>query len=250
MDFPSPTSFPITKKAKRKIGRALHDYAMLKDGDRVLVAVSGGVDSLVLACVLKQWLKKAPIHYDLKAVYIDNGFWSPGDGWEPPSRRIGDQLTRYGVSYEAVKARHLAREDLTCFLCARNRRSLLFDLAHEWGMNKIALGHHMDDLIETYFINMMFAANISTMVPKQTLFNGELDIIRPLAYLEKKDVRILAEKASLETVPNYCPIERDTKRERVRLILQQIYQQEEGAKQSIFRALSNVREDYMLLKPS
>ena len=129
---------------------------------------------------------------------------------------------------------------------ARNRRSQLFDLAREWQMNKIALGHHKDDLVETLFLNMLYSGNISTMVPKQDLFDGELHIIRPLAYLEKKDVKKIAELAGIHPVQNYCPIEKDTRRETVRELLATIYAREPGAKRSLFSSMANVREGYML----
>lgn len=224
----------------------MHDYGMLEEGDRVMVAVSGGVDSLVLAFLLKSWLAKAPINYDLQAVYIDNGFWQPEFGGDPPAERIKALTEKCGIDFVRVAARNLENEKRTCFLCARNRRSQLFDLAQEMQIDKIALGHHMDDLIETLLLNMVYSGNISTMVPKQSLFDGELHIIRPLAYIEKSDVKKLAELFGIEAVENYCPLEKDTKRETVRSMLAELYTQESGAKRSLFKAMSNVRKGYLL----
>jgi len=223
----------------------MYDYAMLEHGDRVLLGVSGGVDSSVLAFVLKNWMDKAPIDYTLKAVYIDNGFWKAENGGSPPAERISETLAGFKVDCTVVKARKLEDDDLTCFLCARNRRSQLFDLAHEWQMNKIALGHHLDDLIETMFLNMLYSGNLSTMVPKQTLFNGEVHIIRPFAYLEKKHILEIADLAKIEAVKNYCPIEKDTRREVVRNMLANMYSSNPGAKKSIFQSMKNVRQEYL-----
>lgn len=236
----------LPRASNKKIGKAMHDYAMLQHGDRVLVGVSGGVDSQVLAWVLQNWLAKAPIKYVLKSVYIDNGFWKPAYGGTPPSEQMVAILRGFGMACTVVKARKIPDNERSCFLCARNRRSQLFDLAHEWQMNKVALGHHMDDLVETLFLNMLYSGNISTMVPKQSLFENELAIIRPLAYLEKNDVRRIAEQAGITAIRNYCPVEPETRRERVRELLADIYAREPGAKKSIFQSMKNVRDGYML----
>lgn len=238
----------IPEKVNRQIGRAFSDYSMLEDGDRVLAAVSGGVDSLVLAWLLHAWQKKAPIEYEVHAINIDNGFWTEKHGGCKPSLLLARELEKLGLSYSVEKARaKFVETTRTCFLCARARRNQLFDYAKANGYNKIALGHHKDDLVETVFINMLYSGNISTMVPKQVLFGGKLSLIRPLAYVEKEDVVILADTLRIIPVENLCPLAEDTRREYVREVLNTIYAREPGAKSSLFAALSNVREGYMLL---
>ena len=230
----------------RKIGRAMHDYSMFSNGDRVLVAVSGGVDSLTLACVLKIWQKKAPIHFDLIVQYIDHGFWKRKAGAANPGKEIARQLQDFSLEVKVAEEWAIEENDRTCFFCSRNRRSQLFDLARKEGYNKIALGHHKDDLIETFMLNAIYSGNISTMVPKQDLFGGTLSIVRPMAYLEKDEVCEIADGLKLDAVKNLCPLSDDTRREKVRNLLEALYREEPVAKNSLFAALANVRKDYLL----
>jgi tRNA 2-thiocytidine biosynthesis protein TtcA len=240
------TDYRLPARLNRKIGQAMHDYSMFSAGDNVLVAVSGGVDSLVLSGVLSMWQKKAPIRFNLTAQHIDHGFWRRDAAMLAPAVTIGRQLLPFGLTLETVAEREISDEARTCFLCARNRRSQLFDLAREQGYNKIALGHHKDDLIETFFLNAIYSGNISTMVPRQDLFGGTLAIVRPMAYLEKTDVEQLAGDLQLQPVKNLCPLSEDTRREKVRSLLQRFYEDEPSAKSSVFAALSNVRREYLL----
>jgi len=238
-----PSALP--PNLNRKIGRAMGDWQMLEDGDRVLVAVSGGVDSLVAAWVLHLWRSKAPIDYQLEAVYVDNGFWTPGHGGRPPVERIGEQLKRFGLPFFGVEG-WAVEDERTCFVCARNRRSQLFELARQKGFNKVALGHHKDDLIETFMINALYSGNVSTMLPRQDLFEGRLSLIRVLSYLEKNEIIEISRLVDLVPVESYCPIGDDSRRETVRSLLDHICKQVPDARNSIFSALGNVREGYML----
>lgn len=241
----------LPRQVNRRIGQAMQDYSMLSHGDQVLVAVSGGVDSLVLAWLLQMWLRKAPIVYTVRVIHIDMGFRGPhveGEKLVNPLEKLRDQLLRFGISVQVEQARELpdsAGGERSCFSCARQRRQQLFDLAREHGCNKIAFGHHQDDLIETLFLNMLYSGNISTMMPRQDLFAGRLALIRPLAYIEKHEVMDIAMTLGLTAVDNLCPLTGSTRRDHVRNVMQTLYQQGPEVKASLFASMFNVREEYL-----
>jgi tRNA 2-thiocytidine biosynthesis protein TtcA len=236
----------LSKPVNRKIGRAMHDYSMLADGDQVLIAVSGGVDSLVLSWILNNWQHKAPIRYNLLAVYIDNGFGTS------MSDNVAKQLDRINVPYLIEKTdfweRAAAAEDgkSICYHCAKLRRNLLFSIAEQQGFNKIAFGHHKDDILETFFINLLYAGNLSTMVPKQELFDGRINIIRPMAYLVKDEIRKIAAEINIIPVKNACPKDSDSKRQVARKVVASLSELDPKVKSNIFAALSNIRKGYLL----
>jgi tRNA 2-thiocytidine biosynthesis protein TtcA len=236
----------LNKAVNRRIGQAMHRYDMLADGDRVLIAVSGGVDSLVLTWLLKYWRRKAPINYKIFAVHIDNGFDSQmGD-------KVAEQLQKIGVPYQVEKTDFwekaaVAEEGKSiCYHCARLRRNRLFSIAEQENFNKIAFGHHKDDIIETFFINLLYAGNLSTMVPNQKLFSGKLNIIRPMAFLEKEEIIQIANILEIVPVKNPCPKDEDSKRREVRKIAASLSALDPKVKSSIFAALANIREGYLL----
>lgn len=236
----------IPGKINRLIGQAMHTYNMLADGDRILIAVSGGIDSLVLAVALREWRKKAPIDYELEVVHVDMGIKDTLTG------PINLELAPYNLSALRVEQSPPTEDAApvsggnTCFQCSRNRRTRLFSLAGEMECNKLALGHHKDDLIETFFINVLYAGNISTMLPAQPIFNGDLTIIRPLAFLSKEEVKELAGIFGLNPVAGNCPLAVSTRRDTVREMLNTFYLRDPSIKSNIFKSLNNVREDYLL----
>jgi tRNA 2-thiocytidine biosynthesis protein TtcA len=240
----------LKKSVNHRIGQALHTYGMLAAGDRVMLAVSGGIDSLVLVWLLRFWRRKAPIDFDLLAVHLDMGFG------ENEAGLVAAQLDRLGLPYLIEKSdigrRALEAEDgkSGCYHCARQRRNRLFELAREKGCNKIAMGHHQEDIIETFFLNLLWAGNLSTMVPKQELFGGKLALIRPMAYLEKHEIREIGASLEIDPVANPCPLSKESKRMQTRDLLEKsFYPLNPATKATIFTALSNPRPDYLLKKP-
>lgn len=234
----------LPRSINRKIGRAMHDYSMLAHGDRVLLAVSGGVDSLVLSWILDNWRHKAPINYEIKAVHIDMGFGGRED-YKAVSAEMDKLNIPLLVEHSDFGINNQDNE-VTCYRCARRRRGRLFELAREYDCQGLALGHHMDDIIETLFINMLYSGNISTMRPGQELFNGRLTLIRPLAYLAKDEVWTLARLAGITPVKNPCPRADHNKRDEVRNLLKSLYQRDPLYRANIFASLHNVKTDYLL----
>ncbi|CAK8716584.1 tRNA(Ile)-lysidine/2-thiocytidine synthase N-terminal domain-containing protein [Candidatus Electronema halotolerans] len=242
----------LTAGQNRRVAQAMLAYQMLAAGDRVLIAVSGGLDSLVLAWLLHDWQRKTPFVYDVQAVHID---MAAGDG-QPGCRaaQTAAQLAALGIPCTILPAEQPIR--LTegadpkgiCHHCARARRRQLFELARQEGFSSLALGHHRDDIVETFFINLTSGGNISTMRPKQELFSGRLALLRPLAYLCKEEIQAIAQRLGLTAVPSNCPLAEQTRRTDIRSLLAHIYQQLPGSREQIFAALGNVRSEYLLIQ--
>ena len=234
------------KAVLRAVGRAIHHYNMISDGDRIAVGLSGGKDSLALMWALQERLSHIPIHYSLLAVYIDLGFeGDPAHLIEEYCKNMGYRLqvehTDYGIQGHSENNR-----ENPCFLCSRLRRKRLFELANELGCNKLALGHHMDDIIETLFLNMCYSGEISTMVPCQPFFKGKLTVIRPLAFLDEPKINRFAEDHRFPEFKNPCPTAKISKRNEVKKMLNNLYKTNKKIKGNIFRAMSHVKLDYLL----
>ncbi len=238
----------LNKAVNQRIGRAMHLYKMLDNGDRILIAVSGGIDSLVLAWLLDYWQKKAPITYDLLAVHLDMGFEETGN----VGHLVAEQLSRLSVPFMIEQTdfgrKALAAENgkSTCYHCSRQRRNRLFEIAASNGMSKIAFGHHKDDILETFFLNLLYGGNISTMVPRQDLFGGSLSLIRPLAFVEKNEIWDIGSALGIKPVKNPCVFDGQSKRQEIRSLLDSLYNQNAKVKGNVFAALGNIRQGYQL----
>ena len=242
--MPKPST--IYKTLNRNVGKALHRYEMIADGDRILVGLSGGKDSLTLLWILSHREKRVPIHYQLFPVYIDPGFaGSFGHRLEAYCRENGFDLRREFTDYGILAHSENNREN-PCFRCSWLRRKRLFEIADELGCGKLALGHHKDDIIETLFINMCYAGELSTMVPVQPFFQGRFTVIRPLAFVEEDTIRRFAEERKFPTFMNPCPSAGKSKRQEIKHLLTKLYRSNRKIKGNIFRAMSHVKTDYLL----
>ena len=236
----------VAKEIKRLTGKAIHTKDMIRDGDHVMVAVSGGKDSLALLWLLKERIKRVPIDYRITAVHVDPGFGA----------NSADKMTSFflahGFEFRVIesdigpKAHGPQNRENPCFLCSRLRRKLLFQMAEEVGCNRMAFGHHKDDLIETFFLNVFYGASISTMVPVQGLFGGKLTVIRPFYLVDEDLIRRYAQLMDWPEISLDCPTAGSSKREEIKNMLKHFYRSNRKIKGNIFHALQNVNAEYLL----
>ena len=227
----------------KKVGNAIWDYRMLREGDKVLVAVSGGKDSLSLVKIMKDRTKFVPINYDVVACFVDMGFkWVTKDIL---IRYFEEESIPFVIANppEAWKG---DEESFGCFWCSWNRRKALFDTAHDLRCTKIAFAHHMDDIIETMLLNLFFQGEIGTMQPYQDMFEGELAIIRPLAYVEEKELLKLSQQMNLPVIASECPHGKTSKRQLLKGMISELKKHNRNVKKNIFRSLQRIREGYLL----
>jgi len=228
------------------MGKALIHYHMIAEGDRIAVGVSGGKDSWSLLWLLSELRERAPVQYKLYPIYIDPGFENG------PIEIIADQGRALGFDVHIERTDHglVAHSELNrenpCFLCSRLRRKRLFEIAKDLGCAKLALAHNKDDIIETMFLNMCYAGEISTMKPYQPFFNGQLTVIRPLAYVDEDSLRRFAAQMQWPIKANPCPSAGSTKRAEIKAMLQRLYARNRKIKGNIFRAMRHVKPEYLL----
>jgi tRNA 2-thiocytidine biosynthesis protein TtcA len=235
----------LEARISKAVGRAIADYDMIQDGDRVLVAVSGGKDSLTLLRMLSRRRKFAPIEYGLEALYVDLGY-----GTSPEiEEQLGDFCRKEDVAFHVKKndvTKDLSRGKVNCFWCAWNRRKVLFSAAKEFRCRKLALGHHKDDIVETILMNLFFEGEISAMAPAQPLFKGALTLIRPLAYVEEADIECFVRAAGFKTTRCGCAHAGMTQRAFVKNLVFCAQEVAPGVKTNIVRSLQRIKKDYLL----
>lgn len=223
----------------KKMGEAIFAYNMLNPGDRVLIGVSGGVDSLSLVKLFQIRKRNIPIKFDLLACMVDTNFI------KLDKQEIIDYVKSCDIDC-LVKDLTIEQKDRNCFWCSWNRRKILFQTAKEYNCNKIALGHNLDDIVETILMNMFFSGQISAMKPKQELFKGKLSIIRPLCYLEKSEIIDFSKRFTFPIAKDNCQYADDSSRQFIRDIMPILDKESKQIKTNIFRSLGRIREDYLL----
>jgi tRNA 2-thiocytidine biosynthesis protein TtcA len=227
----------------KKVGKAITDYRMLSEGDRIAVAVSGGVDSLTMLKILNDRRSFVPIKYETLAVHIDLGYRCIHP------KILSDYFERNGYKYHIERVDILkgtTRKNISCFWCSWNRRKTIFEVAAKNNCNKVALGHHKDDIIQTILLNLFFHGEISAMSPRQELFEGRLTIIRPLAYVEKREITRFAKSTNFPCPKCKCPNSAISNRTRIAKIINDLRRVCPEVKTNIFRSTKRIKKEYLL----
>src|SRR6184192_3439319 len=238
----------LQKRLLRDVGRAIADFGMIEDGDRILVGVSGGKDSFTLLYLLQQLQRSAPIDFSLIACNLDQGH--PGFPREP----LEEYLRGTGVdvvmlredTYSIVK-RLVPEGKTACSVCSRLRRGILYGKAQELGCTKIALGHHRDDLIESLLMSMLFSGKLRSMPPRLLSDDGRNVVIRPLCYAAEADIALFAEERKFPIIPcDLCGSQENLQRKRVKRLLAELEREHPGVRASILGAMGNVMPEHLL----
>tara|TARA_R110002074_G_scaffold170005_4_gene332117 strand:- start:147600 stop:148460 length:861 start_codon:yes stop_codon:yes gene_type:complete len=238
----------LHKRLRREMGEAIADYKMIEDGDRIMVCLSGGKDSYTMLDILLNLKRSAPIHFDILVVNLDQK--QPGF----PEHVLPDYLASLGVEYHVIEQdtysvvmRVVEEGKTTCGLCSRMRRGALYAYAEEHGYNKIALGHHRDDIIETFFLNLFHGGQLKAMPAKLKSDNGKHIVIRPLAYSREKDIAEFAQAKAYPIIPcNLCGSQDNLQRVATKALLNQWDKQFPGRIETIFKSLSNIKPSQLM----
>ncbi|MGV8922967.1 MAG: tRNA 2-thiocytidine(32) synthetase TtcA [Thermomonas sp.] len=237
----------LGKRLRHQVGRAIADFGMIEAGDKVMVCLSGGKDSYTLLDVLLQLQKKAPVEFSITAVNLDQK--QP----DYPGHVLPDYLRGLGVDFHIIEqdtysvvSRLIPEGKTMCSLCSRMRRGALYSHAEANGFTKIALGHHRDDLVNTFFLNMFFHAKLSGMPPKLLSDDGKHVVIRPLAYVREDDIQAYAEHKQFPIIPcNLCGSQENLQRKQVKKMLAAWEKETPGRIETLSRALGDIRPSHL-----
>ena len=235
------------KSIWKKFIKAINDYNLIENGDKIAIGISGGKDSLLLAKLFHKIKKDKSRKFEYKAVSLNPGFR------QSDLNNFKKNLEKLNIDCEIINTNiweiaNKKAQDYPCFLCAKMRRGIRYKKVEDFGFNKLTLGHHFDDVIETTMINMFYAGTIKTMTPKVPSTSGNLSLIRPLIYVKEEDIINYTKKNGILAMNCGCTIEAgktSSKRKEVKNLLKELEEKNPGIKQSIFNSMKNINLDYI-----
>ena len=237
----------LQKRLRRNVGKAVMDYSMIEEGDKIMVCLSGGKDSYTLLDILMNLQKSAPVKFELIAVNLDQK--QPGF----PEEVLPNYLSTLDIPFEIIEEdtysvvkRVIPEGKTTCGLCSRLRRGVIYGWAERNGITKIALGHHRDDMLATFFLNLFHGGSMKSMPPKLKSDDGKHIVIRPLAYCKEKDIAQFAQARQYPIIPcNLCGSQENLQRQNIKMMLQDWDRKYPGRIETIFKAMSNVAPSHL-----
>lgn len=238
----------LHKRLRRHVGKAIEDFNMIEDGDKVMVCLSGGKDSYTMLEILRNLQQSAPIHFDLIAVNLDQK--QPGF----PEHILPNYLSSMDIPFHiieedtyAIVKEKIPEGKTTCSLCSRLRRGIIYSWAQKNNITKIALGHHRDDIVETLFLNLFFGGKMKSMPPKLLSDDGKNTVIRPLAYCKESDIQAFSDIKAFPIIPcNLCGSQENLQRKQIKQMLRTWDKQHPGRIENIFNAMRNIAPSHML----
>jgi tRNA 2-thiocytidine biosynthesis protein TtcA len=242
---PAAADAKLRERFAHHVGRGINRFAMIGPGDRVLIGVSGGKDSLALSLALVERKKWVPIDYELFAVQVE---WREHPLEEAEKRSLNEYFDRLAIPFRRIQASINPPSfggKFSCYTCSRNRKRILFGEAERVGATRIALGHHMDDIARTTLMNLLFRGEFSTMMPVQEFFGGKMTIIRPMCEVRESEVSRLALRLGLPTVSNRCPKADTNQRLLMKELLRQASKVDRHAVSNLYGAPWRINDAYL-----
>jgi tRNA(Ile)-lysidine synthase TilS/MesJ len=236
------------EKISRKVGKAINEFRLIEDGDRVLVGISGGKDSMILLEALAKRKKHLPFNFELFAIHVSAG----NIGYKMDTAYLENFCTDLNVPLflEEIEVDLNAGSNKTpCFICSWNRRKTIFNKSRELNCNKVALGHHKDDAIQTMLMNLIYHGSISSLPQKLEMFAGRIHLIRPLLMIPENELAYYANMRSFKQHKRSCPYDDSTRRDTIKNLIKDLDRLNKNSRKNIFRSMDNIFPDYLPRSP-